>query len=387
MSAPSPPSRFTSLTAELKALASGHWELLRQEMSGKVAHTTQQTIWMAAGALTALTAILLVLAGITLLFSQIFVSFADWTPLVAGGVSALIVALLFALTGWLVFRSSGKSLLNESLLPNLTLHSLKTAASALTNQPVIPTPLPQAMNTNKTVADTLHQTANTVEYQARRAGRAVQDTAQSLAGSFNPGAFFSAALAWVDTVLTPRNRALAGKALGTAAMFGRRHPVPTVVLGLGALYVVWQRSKGTPTHDEMEDYIRSKVDTVKDRYEETRRHAANGFSAAAAAGRDLRESLHNTVGSVASHSRTAASEFGKASTATVDSVREAYDTARHSVIEGVDRAAETARQLREDAEAGYKRAKEFAKEEPALAIAGGVALALGALLLVKSSRR
>ena len=387
MSSSSSPSGFQTLTAELKALAIGHWQLFRQEMSGKVTHTRQQTLWMAAGALTALTAILLLLSGITLLLSQLLVSSAGWPPLTAGGVSALTVALLFAVTGWLVFKSGSSNLRLGSLTPDLTLHSLRTAAQTLTNQPIIPNPIPNAMNTSKTVSDALHQTADTVEYQARRAGRAVQDTAQSLSKNFDPGAFFSAALAWVDTVLTPGNRAVAGKALGTAAAFGRRHPVPTAILGLGALFVAWQRAKGTPTRDSMEDYMQSKVDRLRDGYDETRRHASNGLSAAAAVGRDLRESLHNTAGNVASHSRTAASEFGKASTATAETVREAYETARQTVSEGVDRAAETARRLREDAEAGYTKAREFAKEEPALAIAGGIALAIGAVLLVKSSRR
>ena len=387
MSGPGQPPRVASLAAELKALATGHWLLFRQEMSGKVIHTRQQTIWMAAGAVTALSAILLLPAAVILTLSQALVSGADWSPLIAGGVSSLLVALLFALGGWLIFRSSSSSLGKETLVPEMTLHSLKTAATALTNQPVIPNPIPNAMKTRQSASDALHQTADTVEYQARRAGRAAQDTAQSLAANFNPGAFFSAALAWVDTVLTPGNRAMAGKALGTAAALSRRHPVPAAIVGLGALYVAWQRAKGTPTRDNVEDYIQSKADTVKERYEETRRHAANGFTAAAAVGRDLRESLHNTADNVVSHSRTAASEFGKAGSATIDSVREAYDSARHTVIDGVDRAAETARQLRDDAEAGYRKAREFAREEPALAIAGGVALAIGAVLLVKSSRR
>ena len=387
MSAPGSTSRFQSLTAELKALATGHWQLFRQEMSGKVTHTRQQTIWMVAGALTALTAILLLLAGIALLLSQLLVSYADWPPLTAGGVSSLVVAVLFAVTGWIVFQRSSSSLRSGRLTPDLTLHSLKTAAQMLTNQPVIPNPIPNTMNTRQTVSDALHQTADTVEYQARRAGRAVQDTANSLTKNFDPGAFCTAALAWVDTVLTPGNRAMAGKALGTAAAFGRRHPVPTVILGLGALFVAWQRAKGSPSRDSIEDYMQSKTENLKDRYDETRRHASNGLSAAAAVGRDLRESLHSTVGNVASHSRTAAAEFGKASTATAETVREAYETARQTVSEGVDRAAETARRLREDAEAGYTKAKEFAKEEPVLAIAGGIALAIGAVLLVKSSRR
>jgi hypothetical protein len=387
MSAPSPSSRFHSLSAELKALAIGHWQLFRQEMSGKVSHTRQQSLWMAAGALTALTAILLVLAGLTLLLSQLFVSQAGWQPLTAGGVSSLTSATIFALTGWLVFRNSSSRLRTEGLTPDLTLHSLKTAAQALSNQPVTPNPIPTAMNTRQNIQDALHQTAETVEYQARRAGRAVQETASSFTTNFDPGAFFTAALAWTDTVLTPRNRALAGRALGAAAAFPRRHPVPAAILGLGALYALWRRSKGTTLRDTVEDFATTNTQAVKDCIHDTRRSASNGAHAAAAAGRDIRNSLFETAATVADTSRAAASQFGKATTATVDSVREVYENARHSVAEGADRAAETARQLREDAEAGYKKAREFAKEEPALVIAGGVALALGALLLVKSSRR
>ena len=75
------------------------------------------------------------------------------------------------------------------------------------------------MNTRQASQDAVHQTADTVEYQARRAGRAMQDTAHSLSEKFDPGALFTTALTWVDAVLTPANRALAGRALKTAAVF------------------------------------------------------------------------------------------------------------------------------------------------------------------------
>ena len=395
MSAPGLLSNFRTLTTEFKALAAGHWTLFRQEIAGKATHTRQQSIWIVAGGLTAFTALLLLLAGCILLMSQALVTRAGWQPLDAAGASALLLTLLTSLAGGLVFRRSGRQLRAESLTPDVTLRTLKHTAAALTHQPVTsvlvppPTlyPLPSPMNTRQNLQNTLHQTAGTVETQARRVGQAIQDTADSIGRNFDAGVFFSAALAWVDTVLTPRNRALAGRAIGAAAAFPRRHPVPSAILGLGALYVAWQRAKGTPSRDRIEEYAHSKVEAVKDRLEETRRYAANGFSAAAAAGRDLRESIHSTAASVADEGRAAASQFGKSTTATADSVREAYECARDSVAEGVDCAAETARQIREDAEAGYRKAREFAKEEPALVIAGGVALALGALLLVKSSRR
>ncbi len=395
MSAPGLLSKFRTLTTEFKALAAGHWTLFRQEIAGKATHTRQQSIWIVAGGLTAFTALLLLLAGCILLMSQALVTRAGWQPLDAAGASALLLTLLTSLAGGFVFRRSGRQLRAESLTPDVTLRTLKHTAAALTHQPVTsvlvppptPYPLPNPMNTRQNLQNTLHQTAGTVETQARRVGQAMQDTADSIGRNFDAGVFFSAALAWVDTVLTPRNRALAGRAIGAAAAFPRRHPVPSAILGLGALYVAWQRAKGTPSRDRIEEYAHSKVEAVKDRLEETRRYAANGFSAAAAAGRDLRESIHSTAASVADEGRAAASQFGKSTTATADSVREAYECARDSVAEGVDCAAETARQIREDAEAGYRKAREFAKEEPALVIAGGVALALGALLLVKSSRR
>ena len=397
MSAPGLFSNLRSLTTEFKALAAGHWTLFRQEIAGKATHTRQQSIWIAAGGLTAFTALLLLLAGCILLMSQALVTRAGWQPLDAAGASALGLTLLTAFTGWLVFRRSGRRLRAESLTPDVTLRALKHTAAALTHQPVDPVPvapstptlypLPSPMNTRQTIQNSLHQTADTVETQARRVGQAVQDTADSISRNFDPGVFFSAALAWVDTVLTPRNRALAGRALGVAAAFPRRHPVPSAILGLGALYIAWQRAKGTPSRDRVEEYAHSKVEAVKDRLEESRRYAANGISAAAAAARDLRESIHSNAASLADQGRAAASQFGKSTTATAESVREAYECARDSVAEGVDRAAETARQIREDAEAGYRKAREFAREEPALVIAGGVALALGALLLVKSSRR
>jgi hypothetical protein len=63
-------SQCHALAGEVKALAAGSWNLFRQEMSGKLTRTRQQSLWMVAGALTALTAILLVPSGLTLLLSQ-----------------------------------------------------------------------------------------------------------------------------------------------------------------------------------------------------------------------------------------------------------------------------------------------------------------------------
>jgi ElaB/YqjD/DUF883 family membrane-anchored ribosome-binding protein len=381
-----PPSRFQSLATEVSALAQGYWQLLRQEMSGKAALTRQQIILMAAGAVTALTAILLILAGLTLLLSQLFVSQAGWEPLIAGGVSALIVALVFALTGWLLFRQGGSRLKQEGLAPTQTVQALKSAARTLTNQPIIPTPPPTPMNTRQ-FKDAVHQTADEVEHQARRAGRAMQDTARSFSQGFDPGAFFASALSWVDAVLTPQNRALASRALGAAATLPRRHPAVASALGLGALYMIWQKSRGTEACQRMEDYAADQAGHFKDAASQARRSAYQGFESAAATSRDLRDTVKDSASRVVDQGRQAASQFSHAATATAESVRQTYDQTREALSGGVEQLADTARHLRDEAEAGYKKAKEFAKEEPALAIAGGAALVIGALLLVKSSRR
>ena len=376
-------SRLGALAGEIKALAAGHWMLLRQEMAGKAVLTQQQIILMVAGLLTALTAILLVLAALTLFLGQLLISQAGWLPLIAAGVSAFIIALIFALTGWMVFRSGGQRLKTEGLSPRQTLQSIKSATAALTNQPLIPNPPTTPMNTRKEFRDAVNQTAETVEQQARRAGRAVQDTAQSLNRSFDPGAFFAQALSWVDAVLTPQNRALAGKALSAAALLPRRHPGLAVLLGLGGVYLAWQKSRDTSFRHTVEGYAAGAADYA----DEIRRTAAKGYKATATAGRDIRSSVNDATERFTETGRNVAGQFGAAATQTAERVRGAYEDARESVSDGVEQLSATTRQLRRDAEAGYQKAREFAKEEPALAIAGGVALAIGALLLVKSSRR
>ena len=381
------PNRFRSLSGELKALALGHWQLLRQEMSGKINLTRREIVLMVAGALTALTAILLVLAALTLLLSQLFVSQAGWEPLIAGGVSALIIAGIFALTGWLVIRGSGARLKSVGFTPVETMTALKSAANALTNQPLIPTPPTTPMNTRQQFKDALHQTADTVEHQARRAGRAVQDTAHSLGDKFDPGAFFASALSWVDAVMTPQNRALARRAAVTAATLPRRHPAIAALLGLGAGYAIWKKSQGTAARDQVEQYAAEKAEACRDFANDARKTATHGYKAAVNAGKDLRESLFDTAHRVAENGRAAASQFTGAAATTVEAVRDSYGRTRETLEDSVDTLSDAARQLRDDAEAGYKKAREFVKDEPALAIAGGVALALGALLLIKSSRR
>jgi len=375
----SPASRLGSLTGELQALVSGTWVLLCQEMAGKATLTRRQVILMAAGALTALTAILLVLAGFTLLLSQLLVSEAGWRPLMAGGLSALIIAVFFAITGWLVFRNSGARLKTSSLLPRQTLQSIKTTAAALTNQPLIPHPPTTPMNTRQEFTDAMHQTADTVEHQAQRAARC----AQSLGQKLDPGPFFASALAWMDAILTPQNRALAGRALTSAVALPRRHPAVAAMLGVGGLYLLWEKTREKSLQRMVADYTSEASGYADD----LRKTAVKGFKATAEAGRDIRGSVQDAASRFTENGRNAAQQFSSAATQTAERVREAYQDARSSVGDGVEQIADTAHQLRKDAEAGYRKAREFAKEEPALAIAGGVALAIGAVLLVKSSRR
>lgn len=376
------PQKISFLTGEFKALALGHWAMLRQEMTGKANLTRRQVILMTAGALTALTAILLVLAALTLLLSQILVSAAGWQPLIAGGTSALIIAAIFAVTGWLVFRSGEARLKAEGLRPSQTIQSLQSAAAALTNQPYIPTPPPPTpMKTREDLNDALHQTAESVETQARRAARAVHDTASTLGSKLDPGPLFASALAWVDAVLTPHNRALAGQAMATVASLPRRHPLFSAALALGGIYLM--RNRDHSVRRTVEDYLSEAGGYADD----LRRTAAKGYKATAEAGRDIRGSVYEGAHRFAESGRQAADQFGTAATHTAERVRGAYEEARSSMADGVEQISETAHQLRKDAEAGYRKAREFAKEEPALAIAGGVALAIGALLLVKSSRR
>jgi len=372
-----------SLLTEFRALATGIWVLFRQEISGKATLTRRQLILMAGGALTGLTAVLLVPASLTLLLSQALVSLAGWQPLTASGTSALIMAAVSALTGWLVFRSGGARLKAESLRPSQTLQSLKSAAAALTNQPLIPTPTPNPMNTRQAFQDALHETADTVGHQARRAGRAAQDTASALGQNFDPGPFFASALAWLDAILTPQNRALAGRALTSAVALPRRHPAFATVLGLGGLYLLWEKTRGKSLQRTVSDYA-SEVSGYAD---DLRSTAAKGYQATAKAGSDIRDSIQDTASRFTENGRHAAQQCGSAASQTAGRVREAYQEARSSVEDGVEQITETAHQLRKDAEAGYRKAREFAHEEPALAIAGGVALAIGAVLLVKSSRR
>jgi ElaB/YqjD/DUF883 family membrane-anchored ribosome-binding protein len=380
-------SQFHALRGEIKALAAGSWELFRQEMSGKLTQTRQQTLLMVAGALTALTAILLLLTSLTLLLSQLLVTEANWQPLLAGGCSALVIATIFALSGWLVFRNSGKRLKAVSLKPTQTLNSLKSAAVALTNRPLPPNPTNNPMNTQQAFQDTLHQTANTVEHQARRAGRAVAETTQSLSDKLDPGAFFSQVMTWVDGILTPQNRALAGRALTAVTAMPRRHPIPSLLLGVAGLCMVWRKAKGTTAREAVENYAAEQADKLRDLTAEAKSSANRSFRSAVASGRDAGSSFCQSASRVADHGRTVAQRVGHAANNTADQVRDVYEEARSSLTDGVDHLADSTRQLRKDAEAGYDKAKAFAKEEPALAIAGGVALAIGAFLLVRSSRR
>jgi gas vesicle protein len=155
------------------------------------------------------------------------------------------------------------------------------------------------------------------------------------------------------------------------------------MLGVGGLYLLWEKTREKSLQRMVADYTSEASGYADD----LRKTAVKGFKATAEAGRDIRGSVQDAASRFTENGRNAAQQFSSAATQTAERVREAYQDARSSVGDGVEQIADTAHQLRKDAEAGYRKAREFAKEEPALAIAGGVALAIGAVLLVKSSRR
>lgn len=388
-------SQISMLAGEVKALATGHLELLRLEMAGKMRLTRRQTLLMAAGAVAALTAVLLLLAGITLLLSWILVSQADWSPLVAASSSAFLIAIISALTGILIIRNGSKTLRAEGLAPQETIRSLRQSAATLTNQPIQPQPTPLSdMNTSKQFRSAVNHTAETIENQTRRAGRAVRDTADNLNDRFDPGAFFSNLMGRVDDLLHPHNRDLAGRALSAAALLPRRHPVPTALIGFGAAWMLWRKMNEQNARQAVESFTETGADACRSFVDDTSkavrkgyRAATEGADAAVRAGRDVREAFNDATSRWAESGRATASTLKEATSDAADRARGIYDDAREYVSDGFDRFSETGKQLRKDAGASVKKAQDFAREEPLLTIAGGIALAVGAALLVKSSRR
>lgn len=388
-------SQISMLAGEVKALATGHLELLRLEMAGKVRLTRRQTILMAAGAVSALTGVLLLLAGITLLLSWILVSQADWTPLAAGTSSAFLLAILSTLTGILIIRNGSNTLRAEGLAPQETIRSLRQSAATLTNQAIEPQPTPiKDMNTSKQFRSAVNHTAETIENQTRRAGRAVRDTAESLNDRFDPGAFFSNVMGWVDDLLHPHNRALAGRALSAAALLPRRHPVPSALIGFGAAWMLWRKMNQQNARQAVETFSETGAETCRDFVDDTSkavkrgyRAATDGAEAAVRAGRDVRNAFNDATSRWAESGRATAATLKEATSEAADRARGIYDDAREYVSDGLDRFSETSKQLRKEAGDTVKKAQDFAREEPLLTIAGGIALAVGAALLVKSSRR
>lgn len=390
------------LAEEVKALAAGHWAMLRLEMAAKARLTKRQTILAAAGAAAALTAVLLLLSALTLLLGQLFVAVAGWPPLVAGGLSALLIGLIAAGGGVFIIRNAGSAISKEGVAPKETIASLRQTAAALADQPLQPPPSASpspsnpidTMNTPQQFRRAMHDTAETIQDQTRRAGRAVRDTAETISNKFDPGAFFSNVMTWVDDILHPNNRALASRALAAASVLPRRHPLPAALIGAGAAWMLWRKMNQQSALEAVEDFSATSTDACRNFMDRSStavkkgyRAAADGADAAAKAGREVREAFTDASHRWADSGRTAAATLRQATHEAAGRAREVYDDAREYVADSAETVAETAKQLRKDAEAGFQKAKEFAREEPVLTIAGGIALAVGAALLVKGSRR
>ncbi|MDB6135601.1 MAG: hypothetical protein JWM59_3844 [Verrucomicrobiales bacterium] len=388
-------SRIGILAEEVKALAAGHWAMLRLEMAGKARMTKKQTIMAVAGAAAALTAVLLVLFSITLLLSQLLVSFAHWPAPAATGVSALVIAVAAGATGLILIRNAVSVIQKEGVAPKETIRSLRLSAATLADQPLTtPIPPPNTMNTPRQFRNAVNQTAETIQDQTRRAARAARDAADTIHNRFDPGAFFSNVMTWVDDILNPQNRALATRAWAAASILPRRHPLPAALIGFGAAWALWRKMQDENAQQAVESFAATSAKTAQDLVNESNkavkrgyRAATEGAQAAVRAGQDVRNSFVDAGHRWADSGRHAASTLKEATHEAAERAREVYDEAREYVTDSVETMADTAKRLRKDAEQGMQKAKEFAKEEPMLAIAGGLALAVGAVLLVKSSRR
>ncbi len=229
------------------------------------------------------------------------------------------------------------------------------------------------------------------ESQPERPG---QTAAAPPRAGFAPSPRFSSALAWVDATLTPQNFALVGRGLSWAARFPRRHPLPIALLGASALYWAYRRSQPPTLRGTLLDFTRANSQALQSCAQQTRRSAAEGFGAASAASRGIRTSAHEirenvqeAATKVAENSRLAASRLGQSAAATAEAAREACEAALHSAKESAEKVAEAARQFQDDAEVACQKVGSLARQKPALALVGGLALALGALLLAKSSRK
>ncbi|MES2706546.1 MAG: phage holin family protein [Verrucomicrobiota bacterium] len=388
-------SQISLLADEVRALAAGHWAMFRLEMAGKARLTRQQAILAIAGVIAALTAMLLLLFSITLMLSQLLVSLAHWDAPVAAGVSALFIAIAAGLTGFILIRNAGSALREEGVTPKETLRSLRVSAATLADQPLQPQiPPPTTMNTSKQFRSAVNHTAETIQDQTRRAGRAVRNTADTISSKFDPGAFFSNVMTWVDDILNPQNRALAGRALAAASVLPRRHPLPAAVIGFGAAWMLWRKMQQESAQEAVESFSATSAEACRDFIDQSSsavrkgyRAASEGAQAAVRASHDVRGAFNDASSRWADSGRHAAATLKEATHDAATRAREVYDDARGYVTDTVESAADTAKKIRKDAEAGLKKAQEFAREEPALAIAGGIALAIGAVLLVKSSRR
>jgi hypothetical protein len=127
---PEPPTTSTvgSLLTELRdestTLLRQEIALAKAELNEKAAHLGKNALELAAGGALAYAGLIILLIGIALLFSRIFVAFG-LSPEIAVWLGPVAVGVIVALVGAVMLTKAKKAMSAEKLFPHETVESLK----------------------------------------------------------------------------------------------------------------------------------------------------------------------------------------------------------------------------------------------------------------------
>lgn len=384
-----PIGRYSAFLSSLTSLAITHWDQLKQEMGGKATLSRKKIALIAAGGVTALTGLVFFLTALTLLLTRALVVEAGWSALAAGAAATGIMGAVFTAGGILLIMRSKARLAAEPILPTQTIESFKASTMAMAS-PIAPPPNTQpfqTMNARNSINDNLHRAASAAEDQCNRARRSVGDTLHSLADKIEAAPLLVSALGWAETLLNPQSRDRALNVARGAAALPARHPLPAALIGAGLGWALWRQI----TREDLGETINDAGSQARGAYDRASSQAVNAFNGAAETAQRttnrVRETVSDTAHRWADTARSAAATVRETAEETANRARGYYNDARSAVHDTAEHARNGAQRAREEAEAGLEKARDFAREQPVMALAGAAALGALVVLLSKSSRR
>ena len=125
---------FSELAAETSTLVRQEVSLAQTELTQKATSVGKDVGFLVAGGAVGYTALLVILAAVVIVLTQLISSLSGWQIITSAWIAAAIVGLAVGIVAYMLVTSALAKLKNTELTPRQTVETLKEDAEWLKNQ-------------------------------------------------------------------------------------------------------------------------------------------------------------------------------------------------------------------------------------------------------------